>query len=88
MLNGGGNVHGGCTAYLIDMCTSMAFPALAIYNGGESKPSVSQAINTVYHGPAQLGDVLKIVSTTITMGARILTANCEVRRLELSKGPN
>lgn len=63
----------------------MTFPPLAIYNGSykdtgmRGPANVSQALNTVYHGPAQLGDLLRIVSTTITTGARVLTAQWEVR---------
>ncbi|KAJ7279028.1 hypothetical protein C8J57DRAFT_1305321 [Mycena rebaudengoi] len=54
MLNGGGNVHGGCSTF------------------------VSQSLNMVYHSPATLGDKLRIVNTTITVGARAMSARTEI----------
>ncbi|KAI0311774.1 hypothetical protein OF83DRAFT_1087457, partial [Amylostereum chailletii] len=71
MLNGGGSMHGGCTAFLIDICTSIVLGAAG--RGG----TVSQAINTVYHAPAPAGCHLRIVNTTMTVGARISSARCE-----------
>ncbi|KAJ6468961.1 HotDog domain-containing protein [Mycena vulgaris] len=72
MLNGGGNVHGGCSAFLIDMCSTLS---LIVFNGG---PSVSQSLNIVYHSPAGLGEKLRIVNTTMTVGARAMSARTEI----------
>ncbi|KAJ7223056.1 HotDog domain-containing protein [Mycena pura] len=72
MLNGGGNLHGGCSAYLIDNCSSLS---LMIVQPG---PNVSQSLNIVYHSPATLGDKLRIVNTSIAIGARALSARAEI----------
>jgi len=78
MLNGGGNIHGGCSAYLVDTCSSLALIALNMSNTGEVSPSVSQSLNIVYHSPAQLGDKLRLVNTTLTLGARAQSARTEI----------
>ncbi|KAJ7817864.1 HotDog domain-containing protein [Mycena olivaceomarginata] len=72
MLNGGGNIHGGCSALLIDMCSSLC---LMVYQRGMH---VSQSLNIVYHSPATLGETLRIVNTTITVGARAMSARTEI----------
>ncbi|KAF7368631.1 4HBT domain-containing protein [Mycena venus] len=73
MLNGGGNVHGGCSAFLIDVCST--FSILALQPG---RPTVSQSLNIVYHSPATLGETLRIVNTTIAVGARAISARTEI----------
>ncbi|KAJ6619025.1 HotDog domain-containing protein [Mycena sp. CBHHK59/15] len=72
MLNGGGNVHGGCSAYLIDVCSTMC---LILF---KESMTVSQSLNIVYHSPATLGDTLRIVNTTMTVGARAMSARTEI----------
>ncbi|PPQ63157.1 hypothetical protein CVT24_005797 [Panaeolus cyanescens] len=78
MLNGGGNIHGGCSAFLVDLCSSFALLALGFASSGEVNPSVSQSLNLVYHSPAQLGDKLRIINTTLTLGARAQSARTEI----------
>ncbi|KAF8871375.1 HotDog domain-containing protein [Gymnopilus junonius] len=78
MLNGGGNIHGGCSAFLVDTCSTLALIALGMANTGEFSPSVSQSLNIVYHSPAQLGDKLRLVNTTLTLGARAHSARTEI----------
>ncbi|KAJ7621291.1 HotDog domain-containing protein [Roridomyces roridus] len=73
MLNGGGNVHGGCSAFLVDLCSTLA---LIVFEPGVS--TVSQSLNIVYHSPATLGDTLRIVNTTLTVGARAMSARTEI----------
>ncbi|KAJ7442133.1 HotDog domain-containing protein [Mycena galericulata] len=73
MLNGGGNVHGGCSAFLIDICSTLA---IIVYQ--PEAYNVSQSLNIVYHSPATLGEKLRIVNTTLTVGARTLSARCEI----------
>ncbi|KAJ6542645.1 HotDog domain-containing protein [Mycena capillaripes] len=73
MLNGGGNVHGGCSAFLIDVCSTMCL--LAFQAGIHT---VSQSLNIVYHSPATIGETLRIVNTTMTVGARALSARTEI----------
>ncbi|KAF8076883.1 HotDog domain-containing protein [Lyophyllum atratum] len=78
MVNGGGNIHGGCSAFLIDMCSTMALIALGMTNTGEVNGSVSQSLNVVYHSPAGLGDRLRLVNTTMTLGGRAQSARTEI----------
>jgi len=40
--------------------------------------TVSQALNVVFHSPAAIGDKLRIVNTTITVGGRAMSARCEI----------
>ncbi|KAF8210003.1 HotDog domain-containing protein, partial [Mycena galopus ATCC 62051] len=72
MLNGGGNVHGGCSAYLIDMCSTLVLMACGQY------VHVSQSLNIVYHSPATLGERLHIINTTMTIGRRTMTTRTEI----------
>ncbi|KAL5479088.1 hypothetical protein ACEPAI_2376 [Sanghuangporus weigelae] len=78
MVNGGGNMHGGCSAYLIDVCSTLPIIGLmdAMKRGGRG--GVSQVLDVVYHSPARVGDVLRIVSTTISLGARTMSARSEI----------
>jgi len=80
MANSNGHLHGGCTAMLIDNCSSipiyvlmLATSTIDIRGGG-----VSQSLNIVYHSPALMGDKLRIVSTTLTVGNRALSSRCEI----------
>ncbi|KIJ41072.1 hypothetical protein M422DRAFT_172807 [Sphaerobolus stellatus SS14] len=73
MVNGGGNMHGGCSAYLIDICTSLPLAALT-----ETYAGVSQSINMIYHAPAPLGTKLRIISKSLTLGTRALTSRGEI----------
>jgi acyl-coenzyme A thioesterase 13 len=89
MLNGGGSVHGGCFAFLVDLCSSIALLVLTKQTTGKAYPSVSQSLNIVYHSPAALGERLRIVNTTMTLGARAQSARTEIwnathRRLAVS----
>ncbi|KAF9073977.1 hypothetical protein BDP27DRAFT_1215001, partial [Rhodocollybia butyracea] len=67
MANNRYTMHGGCTAFLVDMCSSLALAALTRnINPNSSKfKAVSQSLNIVYHSPAPVGDRLRIVSTTM-----------------------
>ncbi|KAL7282508.1 hypothetical protein ACG7TL_003979 [Trametes sanguinea] len=80
MLNIGGNMHGGCAVYLIDVCSSMA---LAVLGMATNKPwnFVSQAINTTFHAPAPPGVKIEIANTTVSFGSRTVTAITEVSTL-------
>ncbi|KAE9410072.1 hypothetical protein BT96DRAFT_871870 [Gymnopus androsaceus JB14] len=77
MVNGGGNIHGGCSAFLIDTCSSAAIAALRISQGGTGF-SVSQSLSIVYHAPAAIGEILNIVNTTMTVGRRVHSARTEI----------
>ncbi|KAL1939533.1 hypothetical protein VTO73DRAFT_9844 [Trametes versicolor] len=77
MLNGAGTVHGGCLCYLIDNCASFPLVALGLMleiNG----VGVSQAMNVFFHAPAAIDTCMRITSTSVTLGGRIMTSRCEV----------
>ncbi|KAK6971335.1 hypothetical protein R3P38DRAFT_3242698 [Favolaschia claudopus] len=40
--------------------------------------TVSQSLNVVFHAPAALGETLRIVNTTLTVGSRAMSARTEV----------
>ncbi|KAJ3907319.1 hypothetical protein F5879DRAFT_537885 [Lentinula edodes] len=79
-------LHGGCTAFLIDMCSSLTVVALTMTMN--SKPTevasfppefnwLTQTLNVVYHSPSPVGDKLRIVCTTMPL--RELSSNVCVR---------
>ncbi|ETW77036.1 hypothetical protein HETIRDRAFT_326442 [Heterobasidion irregulare TC 32-1] len=74
MLNGAGMMHGGCIAYLIDNTPLLVLGLMENVNG----VGVTQGLNVTYHAPAPLGTCLRIVSTSVTLGKRVMTARCEV----------
>ncbi|KZS91315.1 hypothetical protein SISNIDRAFT_487635 [Sistotremastrum niveocremeum HHB9708] len=70
MVNGAGNMHGGCTGYLM--------AATKNKDGSYGTSGVSQSLNIVYHAPAPVGTQLRIVSSTVAVGGRVMTARCEI----------
>lgn len=72
MLNPGRSLHGGCAAFLIDSCSTLVFIAAGRSAG------VSASMDVVYHAPATLGSKLRIVSTAMAIGARIMSARTEI----------
>ncbi|KAI6152415.1 hypothetical protein BKA82DRAFT_993367 [Pisolithus tinctorius] len=81
MLNLAGNVHGACITYLVDMCAlSHPLPIMALSHaqGGEGLPGVSQHIDIIFHAPASLGDKLKLITTTITVGGRTASSRIDL----------
>lgn len=78
MLNGAGSMHGACSAFLIDFCSSLVLTAHSVAAYGKPIFRVSQALDVVYHSPAVIGDKLRIVNTTITMGKRASSARTEI----------
>lgn len=74
-LNGMGFLHGGCTAYLIDSCSSIGFVALS---PPDTPPSVSLNLAVTYHQAAPPGARLRFISTVIAFSARVQTVRCEV----------
>ncbi|KAJ7743902.1 HotDog domain-containing protein [Mycena maculata] len=77
MLNGAGMLHGGCVTYLIDNCCSTPLVALGIYQGTNGV-GVTQGMNVLFHAPAPVGSQLRIISTSISMGGRVMTSRCEI----------
>ncbi|KAJ7778458.1 hypothetical protein B0H16DRAFT_887373 [Mycena metata] len=72
MLNGMASLQGGCSAFLIDVCSSLCLSVLQRSN------HVSQSLNVVYHSPASLGEKLRIINTTMAVGARVMSARTEI----------
>ncbi|KAI0768344.1 HotDog domain-containing protein [Trametes elegans] len=84
MLNGAGTVHGGCLAYLIDSCSSFPLIALGLLKDVNGV-GVTQAMNVFYHAPASIDTCLRITSTSMTLGKRIMTTKCEVTDKETGR---
>ncbi|KAK7029371.1 hypothetical protein VNI00_014625 [Paramarasmius palmivorus] len=78
MVNAGKNMHGGCSAFLVDICSTLSLSALSLETTGKPHYMVSQTINTIYHSPAGLGDELRIVNTSLTLGGRAASAKTEI----------
>ncbi|OAX43381.1 hypothetical protein K503DRAFT_731781 [Rhizopogon vinicolor AM-OR11-026] len=91
MLNSNGSIHGGITAMIIDEhvssthvrwqvndCSTMPIYVLGLATGGRATGGVTHSLNVVYHSPALLGDKLRVVSTTLTLGNRALSSRCEI----------
>ncbi|KZT60792.1 hypothetical protein CALCODRAFT_515167, partial [Calocera cornea HHB12733] len=72
-LNCNNVMHGGCTAFIMDVCTtSVLFPF------SEQRMNVSLNLDVIYHAPAPLGTRLHIVSTSVALNKRVLTLSCEI----------
>ncbi|KAK7042104.1 4HBT domain-containing protein [Favolaschia claudopus] len=77
MLNGAGMLHGGCVTYLIDNCASTPLVLLGIMSG-QNGVGVTQGMNVLFHAPAPVGTILRIISSSISMGSRVMSARCEI----------
>ncbi|KZO99717.1 hypothetical protein CALVIDRAFT_357698 [Calocera viscosa TUFC12733] len=73
-LNSGGNMHGGCAAFLIDVCSSATLSPFA----QDDNMAVSMNLNVTYHAPAPLGTPLRIISTSVSAGGRVSTVRSEI----------
>ncbi|KAJ6562279.1 HotDog domain-containing protein [Mycena capillaripes] len=77
MLNGAGMLHGGCVTYLIDNCASAPLVVLGLLNNTNGV-GVTQGMNVLFHAPAPVGSILRITSSSISMGSRVMSARCEI----------
>ncbi|KAI0316644.1 HotDog domain-containing protein [Amylostereum chailletii] len=77
MLNGAGMMHGGCIGYLVDNCASTPLVALGLERNVNGV-GVTQSMQITYHSPAPPGATLHIVSTSVSLGSRIMTSRCEI----------
>jgi len=77
MLNVHGTMAGGFAATLLDICTFSSLFAVGLPTGVDAS-GVSTAMNLLWHGPAALGTVLRIVSTSLTIGGRASASRAEV----------
>ncbi|TCD64792.1 hypothetical protein EIP91_003629 [Steccherinum ochraceum] len=84
MLNDTESMHGGCTAFLVDFCSSITL-SLILAHFHRPPSQVSQTLSIVYHAPANKGVKVRIVNRTITMGKRIMSARTEVYDAEHSR---
>jgi len=77
MLNGAKMLHGGCVAYLIDNCCSTPLAVLGLIQGVNGV-GVTQSMNVLFHAPAPVGTCLQIISTSISLGGRVMSSRCEL----------
>ncbi|KZT70301.1 hypothetical protein DAEQUDRAFT_737514 [Daedalea quercina L-15889] len=77
MCNAHDMMHGGCAAFLVDCCTSIALVAMGLATGSPVD-LVSQSLTTTYHAGAKLGDKIQIVNITTASGKRAVTARAEI----------
>ncbi|KAI0824490.1 HotDog domain-containing protein [Trametes gibbosa] len=77
MLNGAGTVHGGCLSYLVDNCAAFPLVVIGLIKDGNGV-GVTQAMNVFFHAPAAIDTCLRITSTSVTFGGRIMTSRCEI----------
>ncbi|EIN06665.1 hypothetical protein PUNSTDRAFT_145203 [Punctularia strigosozonata HHB-11173 SS5] len=84
MLNPHGVLHGGCMAYLVDLCSSVPIVAIALVSGSAGV-GFSQAMNIIWHAPAKGGTTLSIVGKSLSVGKNILTCQCEIWDKEKGK---
>ncbi|GAA5857022.1 hypothetical protein JCM5353_004977 [Sporobolomyces roseus] len=71
MCNVAGNLHGGCGAWLVDHCSSLALLALSGGDEGEQRwttSGVSTNLNLNYMKAAPLGTNLKLVTQVLNFG--------------------
>ncbi|EJD47641.1 hypothetical protein AURDEDRAFT_183828 [Auricularia subglabra TFB-10046 SS5] len=78
MLNGRGTIHGACSAYLIDLCTTFALQLHSLESGGSGDEGTTQTLNVVYHAPALEGATLRIACTSLTVDDATMSGKCEV----------
>ncbi|KAJ3504101.1 hypothetical protein NLJ89_g8113 [Agrocybe chaxingu] len=78
MLNGKEEMDNGCSASLIDMCSTLALHVVVMSKTSEEYISVSQTMNLMYHSPAKLGDKLKLINKTIVIGDHAHSAKTEI----------
>ncbi|KIK95324.1 hypothetical protein PAXRUDRAFT_390459 [Paxillus rubicundulus Ve08.2h10] len=78
MLNIRGTLHGACSALLIDSCSMMPTALLGLVTTGRADLGATQSMTILFHGPAMIGDRLRIVSTTISLGGRAQSSRCEI----------
>ncbi|KAF4601439.1 hypothetical protein EYR40_004874 [Pleurotus pulmonarius] len=88
MVNLEGNLHGGCSVYLVDVCSALPLSAwraghqVAINDSDERQmgnlSGVSQSINTTFHTPAPLGTNLQVISTSMICEGALLCARCQI----------
>ncbi|KAH8833762.1 HotDog domain-containing protein [Flagelloscypha sp. PMI_526] len=77
MLNGRRMLHGGALAYLIDNCASTPLVVLGLVSDVNGV-GVTSNMSIQFHSPAPQGTRLRIVSSSVTLGTRVMSARCEI----------
>ncbi|XP_046857001.1 acyl-coenzyme A thioesterase 13-like [Xenia sp. Carnegie-2017] len=72
--NASGTLHGGFTATLIDVLTS-----LALVSGENGRPGVSVDLNVMYIGTAKIGDLVTITAEALKVGRTMGFATAELK---------
>jgi len=78
MLNERGLLHEGCSAYLIDVCSTFPLSVLSQATGGPKSAGVSHSLQFLFHESAPVGTLIKIVSSSVALGGRSMTARSEI----------
>ncbi|KAG8996789.1 hypothetical protein FRB90_012638 [Tulasnella sp. 427] len=90
MINAFGTLHGGCSGFLIDVCTTLPLIVLSDEKWGAG--GITQGLNVVFHSPALAGSTLQIKSGSVAVGGRSATARCEIwdkkRQTLIASGTN
>ncbi|KIK52996.1 hypothetical protein GYMLUDRAFT_49574 [Collybiopsis luxurians FD-317 M1] len=84
MCNIYGTLHGGCAAYLIDLCSSTAIVCYGLYTGTDGT-GVSTSMNIQWHRPITTGKKLRIVSNTVFVEGIIRSSRSELRDQQTNK---
>ncbi|KAJ3722832.1 hypothetical protein DFJ43DRAFT_661233 [Lentinula guzmanii] len=84
MCNIYGTLHGGCAAYIIDLCSSTAIVCYGLYTATDGT-GVSSSMNIHWHRPITVGKKLKIISNTVFVDGLIRNAKSELRDLQTNK---
>lgn len=74
-LNFFGGLHGGCTATLVDLVSTLAFNT---HQSGSTGTTVDMTIS--YLNSAKLGDVIEIRAETIKVGNNLAFMECFIKR--------
>lgn len=74
-VNLNGSLHGGYSALLIDVVSTLAFVAHDM-----SKPGVSVDLNSTYLATCQIGDEVKVVAKVLKMGKTLGFSSVDISR--------
>ncbi|CAL1700007.1 unnamed protein product [Somion occarium] len=86
MVNDAQMLHGGCSAFLVDFCGSIVITLHQCHSRKDWGRHVSKTINMTYHAPAPIGAKLKIVNTTVSMGAQSRTMTSQTEIYDVTNG--
>jgi len=75
MLHNANAIHGGCILFLVDICTSVCHAV-------DTFRMLSVSLTTHFHNPAFLGNTLRIVAETVSVGKRVIVVRCEIYEIE------